>query len=230
MLKYIMQETGRAREAFAIIINTFQQLEQHALHALSSYLPPIYPIGPLNILDNQIKDKNLKEIGSNLWKEKTECLEWLNSKDPNSMVHVNFGSIAIMAPEQLVEFALGLANTKQDLLWILRPCDSAILSSEFLEETKERCLFVRVWIPTTLVVNDEKLKSLKILDGEFRQLFVLHSNPNMFASSCSQAKVLKHPFVRGFLIHSEWNSTIESISYGLPMICWPFFADQQTNC
>ena len=52
----------------------------------------------------------------------------------------------------------------------------------------------------------------------------------MFASSCSQAKVLKHPFVRGFLIHSEWNSTIESISYGLPMICWPFFADQQTNC
>ena len=32
------------------------------------------------------------------------------------------------------------------------------------------------------------------------------------------------------MTHSGWNSTIESISYGVPVICWPFFAEQQTNC
>ncbi|CDP01080.1 unnamed protein product [Coffea canephora] len=172
MLKFVMQATQRSRKASAIIINTFQQLEHDVLDELSSYLPPIYTIGPLHLLENPVHGKSLTDFRSNLWKEQPECLEWLDSKDPNSVVYVNFGSIAVMTPEQLVEFAWGLANSKQNFLWILRPDlvsgSSAILPSEFLEETKERSI--------------------------------------------------------------GWNSTIESISYGVPMICWPFFADQQTNC
>ncbi|KAM0004135.1 putative 7-deoxyloganetic acid glucosyltransferase [Helianthus debilis subsp. tardiflorus] len=44
-----------------------------------------------------------------------------------------------------------------------------------------------------------------------------------------QEAVLAHSAIGGFLTHSGWNSTIESIIEGVPMICWPQNVDQQVN-
>lgn len=52
----------------------------------------------------------------------------------------------------------------------------------------------------------------------------------MLAGWCAQEKILAHPSIGGFLTHSGWNSTIESITEGIPMICWPNFSEQYTNC
>ncbi|GKC90897.1 retrovirus-related pol polyprotein from transposon TNT 1-94, partial [Tanacetum coccineum] len=157
--------------------------------------PSVYSIGPLHTIVRDIEDKDLQSLGSSLWKEEHECLEWLDCQESGSVIYVNFGSITVITPQQLEEFSWGLANSEQKFLWVIRPdlvrVDALVLSAEILEMTRDRG-FVASW--------------------------------------CPQEKVLDHPSIGGFLTHSGWNSTLESITSGVPMICWPFFAEQQTNC
>ncbi|KAM0850746.1 hypothetical protein ACQ4PT_052874 [Festuca glaucescens] len=44
-----------------------------------------------------------------------------------------------------------------------------------------------------------------------------------------QRDVLRHRAMGCFLTHAGWNSTLEGIVEGVPLVCWPFFADQQIN-
>ncbi|KAJ6302423.1 hypothetical protein OIU77_016499 [Salix suchowensis] len=121
MLHFVLREIDRTSRASAVIFNTFDSLEQDVLDALSPLFPPICTVGPLQLLVDQIPDGDLKNTGSNLWKEQPECIEWLDSKEPESVVYVNFGSITVITPLQMIEFAWGLANSNQTFLWIIRP-------------------------------------------------------------------------------------------------------------
>ncbi|XP_023743753.1 UDP-glycosyltransferase 85C2 [Lactuca sativa] len=195
---YVLESVKATRRVSRIILHTFEELESTVIKALKPMYPYVYTIGPLQLHLNQITNSeetnNLDINGSSLWKEETECLEWLQLKEPNSVVYVNFGSITVMSLQELLEFGWGLANSNYSFLWIIRPDlvigESAVLPQEFKEVIEER---------------------------------------GFIASWCSQEKVLNHPSVGGFLTHCGWGSTIESLSAGVPMICWPFYADQFTN-
>ncbi|KAJ9183393.1 hypothetical protein P3X46_007255 [Hevea brasiliensis] len=185
----------RASKASAVIFHTFDALEGEVLSSVSPMFQKVYSIGPLQLLMDQISDDRYDSIECNLWNEEPECIKWLDSKEPNSVIYINFGSTTVMSAEQLVELAWGLANSNHNFLWITRPDlimgDTAVLPPEFLLETKGR---------------------------------------GFIASWCPQEQVLNHQSTGGFITHCGWNSIVESICAGIPMICWPFFGEHFVNC
>ncbi|KAK9757614.1 hypothetical protein RND81_01G174000 [Saponaria officinalis] len=199
MLNYLMLLAQTVTTSSApIIFNSFDGLEQDVLHDVSKLISgPFYTIGPLQLQLQKISSQHAvqKSLGSNLWKEDSECLNWLDSKNPRSVVYVSFGSITTMTNENLVEFAWALANSTHFFLWVLRPDlvtgETSIIPPEFVSETKDR---------------------------------------GLITSWCDQETVLRHPSVGGFLTHCGWNSTLDAVCGGVPVLCWPFFGEQPTNC
>ncbi|CAK9152614.1 unnamed protein product [Ilex paraguariensis] len=197
MFHFMRLETEDCLKAPAIIFNNFEELEREALQAVVSKFnfPNIYPIGPLSLLEQKYVPKSLSEsLNSSFWKQDSKVFDWLESREPESVLYVNYGCVAVMSTQHFRELAWGLADSKQSFLWVIRPDvvkdGEAVLSEEFMEEIKDRGLLV---------------------------------------SWCAQEKVLGLPAVGAFLTHCGWNSMTETVVGGVPVICWPFFADQQTN-
>uniref|UniRef100_A0ACD5XIU6 Uncharacterized protein n=1 Tax=Avena sativa TaxID=4498 RepID=A0ACD5XIU6_AVESA len=82
------------------------------------------------------------------------------------------------------------------------------------------CGFPFLWIKRPDVVVDGEEDA--VLPEEF--LAAVARGAGLVVPWCAQ------PAVGLFVTHCGWNSLLEAAAAGMPLLCWPLFAEQATNC
>ncbi|KAJ4705637.1 Glycosyltransferase [Melia azedarach] len=191
----------RFKEMKGIFVNTYKELEFHAVESLMKHdhIPPVYTVGPVIDFASRIQTQP-----SGVGTKRDEIIKWLEDQPPSSVVFLCFGSGGSFREEQLREIAFALEQTGRRFLWSVRkppPADKferasdyegldEILPRGFLERTKGKG-YLCGWAP--------------------------------------QKEVLAHRAIGGFVSHCGWNSILESLWFGVPVVTWPMYAEQQIN-
>ncbi|XP_043694861.1 hydroquinone glucosyltransferase-like [Telopea speciosissima] len=200
---WILHHSKRYHLAEGILLNSFMALEPGAIKALTEETdlskPPVYMVGPL--IQNQISSDTI---------DGSECLRWLDHQPQESVIFVSFGSAGVLSEEQLTELALGLELSEQRFLWVARkPTDQKAANAGGL---------------IGIHSSEDPLGFLPegFLERTKERGFVVYS-------WAPQIQVLSHGSTGGFLTHCGWNSTLESVVHGVPLIAWPLYAEQKMN-
>ncbi|KAG7568722.1 UDP-glucuronosyl/UDP-glucosyltransferase [Arabidopsis thaliana x Arabidopsis arenosa] len=134
------------------LVNSFDELEVEVLQWMKNQWPVknIGPMIPSMYLDKRIAGD--KDYGINLFNAQVnECLDWLDSKPPGSVIYVSFGSLAVLKDDQMIEVAAGLKQTGHNFLWVVRETETKKLPSNYIEEIGEKGLIVN-WSPQLQVL------------------------------------------------------------------------------
>ncbi|KAG5017871.1 hypothetical protein JHK82_023571 [Glycine max] len=197
----ILQRCKRLPLADGFLVNSFYEMEKGTLEALQEHCKGSNNNNSCVYLVGPIiqTEQSSESKGS-------ECVRWLEKQRPNSVLHVSFGSGCTLSQQQLNELAFGLELSGQNFLWVLKaPNDSA------------DCAYV-------VASNDDPLK---FLPNGFLERTKGHGY--VVTSWAPQTQILGHTSTGGFLTHCGWNSALESIVLGVPMVAWPLFAEQGMN-
>nr|AUR26625.1 UDP-glucosyltransferase 709K1 [Centella asiatica] len=124
ILQFYMDQTSKMKQASALILNTFEELESPIVSNLRSIFQKVYTIGPLQgLLESRMaQNSRWSDVSdASLRPQDQTCISWLDNQAPKSVIYISFGSLVVLTRDQLMEFWHGLVNSGLPFLWVIRP-------------------------------------------------------------------------------------------------------------
>lgn len=139
-----------------------------------------------------------------------ECMSWLDGQPRGSVAYVSFGSGGTITWQQTAELALGLELSQCRFIWaIKRPHQSSTIAAFFGTQ------------------RGDEHSPLDFLPEGFMER--TRGVGLVTQSWAPQTAILGHPSIGCFVTHCGWNSVLESVINGVPMVAWPLYAEQNMN-
>ncbi|XP_003580300.4 cis-zeatin O-glucosyltransferase 1 [Brachypodium distachyon] len=196
-------QDGQGTTVRGLVVNTCRALEGEFID-VEAHSPEyggqrIFAVGPLNPLLLDATTTTTTTPGL----PRHECLDWLDRQPPASVLYVSFGTTSSLLAEQVAEIGAALRDSKHRFIWVLRDADRASHDEEATESRHAR--------------------ALSSLPGFARQT---QGTGLVITGWAPQLEILAHGSTAAFMSHCGWNSTVESLSHGKPILAWPMHSDQ----
>ncbi|KAG2248049.1 hypothetical protein Bca4012_088710 [Brassica carinata] len=199
-LPLFLAQARNFRKMKGILVNTVAELEPQALNVLSRDDGGDLPRAyPIGPVLH-LQNGSRHDDGG----KESEILRWLDEQPAKSVVFLCFGSLGGFSDEQTREIAVALDRSGHRFLWSLRRASPNILTEGPGDYT-----------------NLEEVLPEGFLDRTSDRGKVIGWAP--------QVAVLAKPAIGGFVTHCGWNSMLESLWFGVPMVTWPLYAEQKVN-
>ncbi|KAG6546773.1 hypothetical protein Mapa_011719 [Marchantia paleacea] len=179
--------------------NSFYELETCAIDELRRMGKKVYAVGPLESAVRVTKSF-VGDSNLNFVSVNDECLHWLNEQAEKSVVYVNFGSTGFIRFNLKMVHELALGLEASGAKFLWVLRPPPTLSSDELYQL----------LPSGF---EERVKDRGLISRGW----------------APQLKILEHPSTAAFVMQAGWNSIMESVARGVPMISWPTYADQPVN-
>lgn len=196
----------------ALLINTCGELEHDFIDYIGTQTgKPVWGVGPLlpeeywKSAGSLIHDGKIRSSGRKSNYTEDEVVQWLNGKPGKSVIYISFGSEVGPTAEEYQQLATALQETDWSFIWVIQANSGKTGPLLGIQNDQEGGFY-----PHGL---EEKVGG--------RGLIIQGWAPQLL--------ILSHPSTGGFLSHCGWNSTVEAIGCGVPLLAWPIRGDQYYN-
>ncbi|KAF5770582.1 putative UDP-glucuronosyl/UDP-glucosyltransferase, UDP-glycosyltransferase family [Helianthus annuus] len=201
--KYFLKSALNMAKSSGVIANSFFELEERAARTLrDGKCIPEGPTPPTYLIGPLLASGEQVDDDD----DEHECLKWLKTQPSKSVVFLCFGSMGVFKKQQLKEIAFGLERSGKRFLWVVR---------------------------NPMITDCEKESSLKEFELEdvLPEGFLTRTRSKgmVVKNWAPQPAILGHESVGGFVSHCGWNSALEAVVCGVPIVAWPLYAEQKMN-